>query len=81
MYQHRMFQQREMNLQSDYVGMDAFGADASDNKMLKFDHFKKEQEEFNEILKKQQKDQMFIYKLKKYDKSLFRIMAHLVAMS
>jgi hypothetical protein len=29
MYQHRMFQQREMNLQADYVGMDAFGANAS----------------------------------------------------
>ncbi len=42
MYQHRLFQQREMNLQSDYVGMDAFGADANDNKMCKFDHFKKE---------------------------------------
>ena len=33
MYQHRMFQQREMNLQADYVGMDAFGAKANGNGM------------------------------------------------
>jgi hypothetical protein len=32
--------------------MDAFGANAKKDNAQKFDHFKKEQEEFNAIMKK-----------------------------
>ena len=81
MYQHRLFQQREMSLQADYVGMDAFGAEASEQNIQKFNHFKQEQDDFNNTMKKVSKEQMFIDLLKKYDNTLLRTMAHLLEMA
>lgn len=40
-YEHRLFQSREMKLQADYVGLNAFGANMTGDTDAKFDHFKK----------------------------------------